>query len=126
MARKDQEPEDVSGEEWAAQVEDNPWPGDAVTEDDDNSVEDYEPKFDRLSTERRVLGHVTDDDHVGRGPRNTVDRLALELQEDPNTRYGGNVEQLQGYLDDLEEAGLIEQSDGVYTVTGDGQTELAN
>ncbi len=123
MAKDDPE---LSPEEWAAQAEENPWPGDSVTAETDNTVEDYEPHFDRLSVERRVLGHVTEDDHVGRGPRNTIDRLRLELEEDPNTRYGGSVEQLQDYLDALEEAGLVEQADGVYAVTEAGRVELAN
>ena len=95
-------------------------------EPEDLTVEDYEPHFDRAGTERRVLGHITDDDHVGRGPRNNIDRLALELSEDPNTRYAGNIDQLQDYLDALEQAGLVEQADGVYTVTDAGRTELAN
>ena len=98
-----------------------------MIEPEDVAVEDYEPSFDRTSTERRVLGHITDDDHVGRGPRNTIDRLRLELEEDPHTRYGGNVEQLQGYLDALEQEGLVEhREDGTYVVTDAGRTELGN
>lgn len=90
-------------------------------------IPDYEPHFERTSTERRVLGHITDEDHVGRGPRNTAERLELELSEDPNTQYGGNSEQLQGYLDSLEQAGLIEKhDDGTLSVTEAGVTELSN
>lgn len=92
-----------------------------------SQVVDYEPKFDPLSVERRVLGHVTDDDHVGRGPRNTPERLALELQEDPFSRFAGNLDQMQGYLQSLESAGLVhKRDDGTYEVTEAGHIELAN
>jgi hypothetical protein len=90
-------------------------------------AEDYKPKFDRLSTERRVLGHITDEGHVGRGPRNTAERLAVELHEDPYTEYGGDQQEMQDYLDSLEQAGLIlGRGDGTYEVTDDGRTELTN
>lgn len=91
-------------------------------------VEDYEPHFDRLGTERRVLGQITDDDHVGRGPRNTVERLSVELAEDPYTAIEFNEEDaVQGHLDALEEAGLVEKrEDGTYGVTEAGLTELVN
>jgi hypothetical protein len=46
-----------------------------------------------------VLGHITDEDHVGRGPRNTGDRLHQELAENPYTEFGEN-DDVQGYLDD--------------------------
>jgi hypothetical protein len=88
--------------------------------------ESFEPVLDRLSIQRRVLGFITDEDHLSRGPRNTVERLALELEEDEFTNYAGNFEQMQGYLDELEEAGLVQQADGVYTLTDLGFTELAN
>ena len=88
---------------------------------------DFEPVLDRLSTERRVLGHISDEDHVGRGPRNTAERLAQELAEDPNTAVEyDELGAVQGYLDTLEEEGLVEQSDGVYSLTELGFTELAN
>jgi hypothetical protein len=90
------------------------------------AVEDYEPQFDRLSVERRVLGHVTDLDHSGRGPRNTPQRLSQELAEDPNTAFDFG-EDVQGYLDDLEAHGLLaRREDGSYEVTQAGQVELAN
>jgi hypothetical protein len=90
-------------------------------------VDDYEPVLDRLSTERRVLGHITDEDHAGRGPRNTAERLALELAEDPHTAVEHDEQEIiQGYLDELEDADLIEQTDGVYSLTDAGLTELAN
>ena len=82
--------------------------------------------FARLSTERRVLGFITDEDHAGRGPRNTVERLSFELAQDEYTHYAGNFDQMQGYLDALEEAGLAEQTDGVYAVTEAGRVELVN
>lgn len=91
-----------------------------------SQVEGYEPKFDRLGTQRRVLAFITDEDHMGRGPRNTVERLSLDVSEDPYTRYAGNFDQMQGYLQELEEAGLVAQTDGVYSVTDAGMTELVN
>lgn len=88
---------------------------------------DFEPVLDRLGTERRVLGQITDEDHVGRGPRNTAERLAEELAEDPYTAVEHNEQDVvQGHLDTLEEAGLVEQTDGVYSLTDAGFTELAN
>ena len=90
-------------------------------------VEDYEPVLDRLGTERRVLGFITDEEHAGRGPRNSVERLSFELEQDEFTRYSGNFEQMQGYLDTIEEAGLIEKrDDDTYALTEAGLTELAN
>jgi ribosomal protein S19E (S16A) len=91
------------------------------------AVEEYEPKFDRIGTERRVLGHVTDEDHVGRGPRNTAERLSRELAEDPYTDYHGSFEMMQHYLDVLEGAGLLEKrEDGTYAVTESGRYELTH
>jgi hypothetical protein len=103
-------------------------------------VPDYEPHFDRSGTTRRVLGHVTDDEHVGRGPRNTVKRLFEELEEDPHTRtFKTNVtddgvervpfveQDVQDHLDKLTEAGLLEKrDDGTYGVTRAGVVELVN
>lgn len=110
MAKKAPEPEE--GTSWTAKY----------------VVEDYEPHFDRLGTERRVLGHITDEDHVGRGPRNTPERLALELAEDPYTAIEfDELGVVQGHLDALEEAGLVEKrEDGTYGVTEAGLTELVN
>lgn len=90
-------------------------------------TDEYTPKFDRLGVERRVLGHVTDEDHLGRGPRNTLARLDQELIEDPHTSYAGNVEQLQRYVDDLVDAGLLAaREDGSYAVTDAGLFELTH
>jgi hypothetical protein len=86
--------------------------------------EEYEPKFDRLSTTRRVLGHVTDEDHVGMGPRNTPERLAYELAGDPYTNFDQG-DDVQEHLDDLEAAGLVQKrEDGTYAVTEAGTYEL--
>lgn len=88
--------------------------------------EEYEPKFDRLSVQRRVLMHVTDEEHVGRGPRNTADRLTQELAEDPYTEFGEDNDS-QEYLDDLEASGLVEKrDDGTYGVTEAGHYELTH
>jgi ribosomal protein S19E (S16A) len=90
-------------------------------------AEDYIPKFDRVGTERRVLGHITNEDHVGRGPRNTLERLQQELAEDPHTNYDGDGPELQGYFDALEGAGLVKRHEnGTYSVTAAGRTELAS
>ena len=88
-------------------------------------VEVYEPNFDRLGMHRRVLGHVTDLDHVGRGPRNTAERLNQELAEDPFSEFH-HGDDSQEYLDDLEAHGLVTQTDGVYELTEAGQHELSN
>jgi hypothetical protein len=91
-----------------------------------NQVEGYEPQFERSGTERRVLAHITDEDHVGRGPRNTIERLQEELEEDPNTAISVG-DGVRPYLDELKAAGLVvESDDGVYSVTDAGQVELAN
>lgn len=88
---------------------------------------DYDPKFDRMGVTRRVLGHITDEDHVGRGPRNEAARLAVELSEDPNTPGAFDVEAIQEHLDKLEEAGLVKQrATGAYSVTRAGTVELVN
>lgn len=127
MAKKKDDTSALSGEEWAAAAEENPWPGNTVEENPD-AVEDYEPHFERTGTTRRVLGHITDEDHVGRGPRNTTARLAQELAEDPYTAISdGQDDQVQAHLDDLEGAGLVEvRDDGTYEVTEAGRVELAN
>jgi hypothetical protein len=89
--------------------------------------ENYEPVLDRVSTERRVLGFITDEDHAGRGPRNTVERLSFELEMDEYTQFAGNFDQMQGYLDTLENEKLVaHDEDGVYSLTEAGFVELAN
>jgi hypothetical protein len=90
--------------------------------------ENFEPVLDRTGTERRVLGHISDEEHVGRGPRNTAERLAQELAEDPGTAIEfDELTVVQGHLDTLVGAGLIEQrDDGTYALTELGFTELAN
>jgi hypothetical protein len=92
-----------------------------------DQVEDYEPNFDRASVQRRVLGHITDENHVGRGPRNTADRLSQELDEDPNSSFVADEDDMQAILDELEDAGLVAaRDDGTYEVTEPGRIELAN
>jgi hypothetical protein len=92
-----------------------------------DQVEDYEPSFDRAGIERRVLGYVTDDDHVGRGPRNTPARLAQELDEDPFSPFVAEEDDVATHLEALVEAGLVEErDDGTYAVTDAGRVELAN
>lgn len=92
--------------------------------------EDYEPHFDRSGTARRVLGHITDEDHVGRGPRNTLDRLHQELAEDPHTRIEGDAagaQRVDELLGELIAAGLVQpRDDGTLEVTEDGRVELVN
>jgi hypothetical protein len=89
--------------------------------------DDYEPKFARVGTTRRVLGHITDDDHMGRGARNTLARLVQELAEDPNTTYAGDVGDMREYLEALEEAELISRrEDGTFVVTDAGRYELTH
>lgn len=93
-------------------------------------VDGYEPRFDRLSTTRRVLAHVTDEDHVDRGPRNTVKRLAEELAEDPHTpKITGDsaVDDVQTHVDRLVDAGLLERRDDeTLALTREGRVELVN
>jgi hypothetical protein len=89
--------------------------------------EDYEPHFNRLGIHRRVLGHITDSEHVGRGPRNTLDRLVVEVAEDPFSNYDGNRNEMAHFLDELTKAGLIGQrADETYMITAAGRVELAN
>jgi DNA-binding transcriptional ArsR family regulator len=91
---------------------------------------DYEPHFDRASATRRVLMHISDEDHVGRGPRNTVERLAVELGEDPHSRRftaGADPSFVQQHVDKLTATGLVEcRKDGTLAVTDAGRVELAN
>jgi hypothetical protein len=89
-------------------------------------VEDYEPRFDPEGATRRVLGFVTQEEHQGR-PRNTTAILVEDLADDPHSPFEYNeVEAVQKHLDVLEEAGLVEQDDGIYAVTDAGRVELAN
>lgn len=91
-------------------------------------MDDYEPRFDRVGTTRRVLGHVTDEDHAGRGPRNTLDRLVVELAEDPHTDIGPDApDDVRHHLDLLVDAGLlVQRPDNTYEVTDDGMYELTH
>lgn len=87
----------------------------------------YQPVFDRLGTTRRVLGHITDDDHIGRGPRNTLERLVQELAEDPHTIYHGDQWDMVDMLIALMDAGLVDQRpDETYVVTDAGRYELTH
>lgn len=99
--------------------------------------------FPRLSTERRLLGHITDEvDITAFGPRNTLSALTYALMTDRNTTNPPeslprlNVDGVtvvavaQTVLDmlgALVEAGLVEdRGDGSYAVTGAGADELAH
>lgn len=85
--------------------------------------EEYVPHFDRLGTTRRVLGHVTDEPHFG-FPRNTVERLQIELAEDPHTEFEAG-DDVQPHLAALVDAKLLKQrEDGSFEVTDAGRTEL--
>ena len=104
----------------------DPYPSGEFSEGHPDHVEDYEPHFDRTGTTRRVLGFITDEEHMGRA-RNTVAVLADDLADDPYTAVEHREQDaVQNHLDALEEAGLVEQNDGVYSVTDAGRTELAN
>lgn len=100
-------------------------------------------KFPRLSVERRVLGHITDEtDGSPLGARNTLAALTEALMRDPNTTRprGGMAEALPidrpledtathilAMLTALTDAGLVEQrEDGSYQVTDAGHVELAS
>lgn len=101
------------------------WP-DEFSEGHPDAVEDYEPHFDRVGTHRRVLGFISDEEHLGR-PRNTLDVLAEDLADDPNTAIGHEQQDVVAkHLEALEAAGLVSQKDGVYKVTKAGRVELAN
>jgi hypothetical protein len=100
---------------------------------DPRQVPGYEPKFPRLSTTRRVLGHVTDEvDQSALGPRNTLTALAYALWRDDNTpEIGGELSDAtvatKEHLDQLVGAGLVEdRGDGSYGVTDAGWVELHN
>jgi hypothetical protein len=88
--------------------------------------ENYEPRFPRLSVARRVLGHITPEvDHDDLGPRNTLNALTVGLISDPHTEIS-YPEQVQPYLDDLVESGLVSEHAGTYQVTEAGWRELTN
>jgi hypothetical protein len=88
--------------------------------------ENYEPRFPRLSVTRRVLGHITPEvDHDDLGPRNTLNALTVGLISDPHTEIS-YPEQVQPYLDDLVESGLVSEHAGTYQVTEAGWRELTN
>jgi hypothetical protein len=93
-----------------------------------SQVEGYQPRFARDGATRRVLGHVTDEEHVGRGPRNTPERLARELMEDPFSPFEKNdPDNILAHLQALQKAELVElREDGTYGVTDAGRTELHN
>lgn len=99
-----------------------------------DQVEDYQPRFDRLGTARRVLGHVTDEVDVDAlGPRNTLAAISHGLLTDANTREISNMSpelaaaETQGHLDKLVEAGLlVRRGDESYELTDDGLIELRN
>jgi hypothetical protein len=96
--------------------------------------------YPRLSLERRVLGHVTDEvDETEFGPRNTLMSLTRALMTDRNTINpptsdhgkldvsGSVVDTAQKVLDvleDLTSKGLVQQTDGVYALTDAGHKEL--
>ena len=77
-----------------------------------------------------MLAYVTDEDHFGRGPRNTAERRRLqELDEDPFSAFSLHTHDVQDYLDELEEAGLVragEDGRPSTAVTEAGQVELSN
>lgn len=92
-------------------------------------VPGYEPHFDRMGLTRRVLGFVTDEDHLGLGPRNTHDLIARDMAGDVNSPQvtWDDSSRVQPALDKLVEAGLLEQrEDGSYAVTEAGRVELRN
>ena len=80
--------------------------------------DEYDPHFDRQSFQRLVLAHITDENHLGRGPRNTTEMIATDLGEDPGDVFDA--------LGELADAGLVTHKDGVYTVTNAGTVELVN
>lgn len=90
-------------------------------------VEDYEPHFERNGTTRRVLVFITDEEHMGRA-RNTVEVIAEDMADDPNSAVESNeTASVQKHLDLLEAAGLAEQrEDGTWAVTDAGEVELTN
>lgn len=99
--------------------------------------------FDRLSIERRVLGHITDEvDFSPLGPRNTLAALTQALMTDRHTTnpppgqprldvdgltVAEVAQAILEHLDRLVDAGLVEQlADESYVLTEDGVRELAS
>lgn len=81
---------------------------------------------DRLSTERRVLAHISDEvDQTYLGPQNTVLAITFALLRDPHTSIDA-TEQVQPYLDLPVEQDLLSEDRGVYTLTDSGWRELVN
>ena len=90
-------------------------------------VQDYEPVLDRYSIERRVLGYITDMEHGGTGPRNTVQALAIWVAHDEHAPiYNGDEDEMQEYVDTLVDAGLVVEEDDRYRLTEAGLVELVN
>jgi hypothetical protein len=87
--------------------------------------DEYEPHFERLGTIRRVLGFISDEDHLGR-PRNTVDVLQEDLVDDPNTAFTDD-DDVREHLDELQAHGFVElRDDGTYAITPAGLMELTD
>jgi hypothetical protein len=89
-------------------------------------VDDYEPVFDRHGLTRKVFAFITDevDAHAGGVPRNTTEAIGRVLRLDGVV---SDFDQVQGELDRLEAAGLIEQrDDGSYFLTREGWIERSN
>lgn len=140
MAKKNQ---DLSAAEAAAAAISKGQADLAVTVAGAAGAELPEVAFDRLSVERRVLGHITEDvDQSWIGPRNTLAALTQALMTDRHTTSpppglprldvdGVSVAEVaQTVLEHLErlvDAGLVEQhADGSYALTDAGVHELAN
>jgi hypothetical protein len=90
-------------------------------------VPGYEPQFDPLGTTRRVLAFVTDEEHLGR-PRNTVAVITEDMASDPFSAVEYDEDDaVQKHLDQLQEAGLVEQrDDGTWAKTEAGLVEGQN
>jgi hypothetical protein len=102
-----------------------------------------EVKFDRLSIERRVLGHITDDvEHTVLGARNTLAALTYSIMRDRNTTHAPApnpsldidgkslvevAQTIHEHVGKLTDAGLVAQrEDGSYALTEAGHKELAS
>lgn len=105
---------------------------------------DYPPvKVDRLSIERRVLGHITDEvEHSAIGSRNTLAALTYSISRDLNTTnpkdptlprlsteggLGGIAQRIAEHIETLVGHGLVEKrDDGSYALTDAGHKELSS
>src|SRR5215469_15217506 len=107
---------------------------DEVTTDsraeDPHARDEYEPHFGRDSYTRRVLAFVTDEEdslatpEPGAVARNTPFAMMWSMRSD---HPGKTEEDVQGELDKLVEAGLVnKRDDGTYQLTDDGYVELKN